>query len=153
MTAKNVVKEIIIILLLCLAIILILGVLFYDFNPSSITVPSAVEYATSSNVTQALIKTGGVDESQIVMTYELDSSDMKNYEKTNEYIPGKTNPFAMSQSSTEGTNTTTNNGSTTTGNTTNTSTSSSTNTSSQTQTSTATTTNQTSGYTQDKGTK
>lgn len=69
--SKNALKEIIIMLLLCLAIILILAVLFYGYMPNNITLPEEVAYTTSQNVTQALIKTGGVDDSQVILTYEL----------------------------------------------------------------------------------
>ena len=42
--AKNVIKEIIIILLLCLAIILILGILLYEYVPMTKTIPNPVSY-------------------------------------------------------------------------------------------------------------
>ena len=40
--AKSVVKEIIIALLLCLAIILVLGILLYEYAPMSKTIPNPV---------------------------------------------------------------------------------------------------------------
>ena len=48
--AKNVIKEIIIILLLCLAIILILGILLYEYVPISKTVPNPVSYVRTEAV-------------------------------------------------------------------------------------------------------
>lgn len=97
--AKKVVKEVIIVLLLCIAIMLILGVLLYEFIPNNKTLPQKVSYVTSDKVTQALIASGGVDESQVVLTYELNSSDLNNYQRINNYTPGKTNPFSSFQSS------------------------------------------------------
>ena len=44
--AKNIIKEIIIMLLLCLAIILILGVILYEYVPSNKILPEEVSYVT-----------------------------------------------------------------------------------------------------------
>ena len=103
--AKNIIKEIIIILLLCLAIILILGILLYEYAPMSKTIPNPVSYTTPEEVQQELATSYDVDESQIIMTYEVDSSDLRNYERINDYQPGKANPF--SSYTTSGENTTT----------------------------------------------
>ena len=46
---KSIIKEIIIILLLCIAICLILGVIFYNYIPVNIVVPSNVEAYTTSD--------------------------------------------------------------------------------------------------------
>ena len=145
--AKNIVKEIIIILLLCLAIILILGILLYEYAPMSKTVPNPVSYTTPENVQQELANTTSVDDSQIIMTYEVDSTDLRNYERINDYQPGKANPFSSYEAS--GENTTTN-GSSTGG-----STSSGSSTSSSNSSGTTTSNTTTSGgeYFQDKGTK
>ena len=94
---KNVIKEIIIILLLCLAIILILGILLYNYVPMSKTVPSPVLYSTPESVKEELMTTGDVDEDEIVMTYEIDSTALNNYKKTQDYQPGKSNPFSSYQ--------------------------------------------------------
>ena len=144
--AKNIVKEIIIILLLCLAIILILGILLYEYAPMSKTVPNPVSYTTPEDVQQELSSSSDVDTDQIIMTYEVDSTDLNNYERINDYQPGKANPFSSYQASGENT---TSSGSSTGGSTSSVSTN---NTSSSGSTSSNTTT---SGgqYFQDKGTK
>ena len=142
--AKNIIKEIIIILLLCLAIILILGILLYEYAPMSKTIPNPVSYTTPEEVQQELATSSDVDESQIIMTYEVDSSDLRNYERINDYQPGKANPF--SSYTTSGENTTTGGTSTGGSSSTGSSTSGSTNTTSN---------NNSSGgqYFQNKGTK
>ena len=142
--AKNIIKEIIIILLLCLAIILILGILLYEYAPMSKTIPNPVSYTTPEEVQQELATSSDVDESQIIMTYEVDSSDLRNYERINDYQPGKANPF--SSYTTSGENTTTGGASTGGSGSTESSTSGSTNTTSN---------NNTLGgqYSQNKGTK
>ena len=48
--AKSVFKEIIIVLLLCLAITLVFGVLLYDYIVNTKTIPAEVVYDTSEEV-------------------------------------------------------------------------------------------------------
>lgn len=113
--AKTIVKELIIILLLCLAVILILGIIFYEYVPMSKTIPNEVSYTTPEDVKQELIETGDVDESQIVMTYEVDSTDLNNYKRIQGYKPGKANPFSSYetiQSNVQNANSTTGNSTT-----------------------------------------
>ncbi len=95
---KSIFKEIIIVLLLCLAIILVLGVVLYEYVPISKTIPSEVAYTTPEEVQQELIAAGDVDESEIVMTYEVNSDDLNNYRRVQDYKPGKANPFSSYQS-------------------------------------------------------
>lgn len=109
--AKTIVKELIIILLLCFAIILILGVLLYDYIPNDKIIPDAVAYTTPESVKEELNKTQSLDESQIVRTYTIDSTDLNNYKKVNSYVPGKPNPFSSYQKNGEETNSGSSNGS------------------------------------------
>lgn len=156
--AKKVVKELIIILLLSLAIILLLGILLYEYVPMTKTIPTPVSYTTPENVKQELANTTTIDESQIILTYEVDSTDLNNYKRIQDYKPGKANPFSSYE--TTGTNTTTGSSSTgngQTGETGTTATSNSTgvsnNVSSQTDTTQENTTTSGGQFFQDKGTK
>ena len=90
---KNIIKEIIIILLLTLAIILILGVLLYEYIPSNKIIPEKISYITPDNAKEALQTDPSVDDAQVVVTYQIDSTDLNNYQKIKEYVPGKKNPF------------------------------------------------------------
>ena len=92
--AKKVIKEMIIILLICLAIILILGVLLYEYVPSNKIIPDAVSYTTPEAVQEELSKSEDVENDQIILTYSVDSTDLDNYERINTYVPGKANPFS-----------------------------------------------------------
>ena len=110
--AKNVIKELIIILLLCLAIILILGVLLYEYAPMSKTVPNPVAYTTPEEVEQELIDS----EEEVVGSFDtsndslgVDSTDLNNYTRIQDYKPGKANPFSCYESSSTGGNTTSSN--------------------------------------------
>ncbi|MCI8470526.1 MAG: hypothetical protein HFJ35_03405 [Clostridia bacterium] len=91
---KKIFKELIISLLLCLAIILLLGILLYEYVPMTKTIPSPVSYTTPENVKQELANTEGVSEDEIIMTYEVDSTDLNNYKRIQDYKPGKANPFS-----------------------------------------------------------
>ena len=154
---KSILKELIIVLLLCLAIILILAILLYEYVPMSKTLPNQVAYTTPEDVKQELLTTSDVDESQIVMTYEVNSDDLNNYKRIKDYNPGKANPFSSyetqtSESTTTTNGTTSNNGGTTSPSNITTSSSGSNNSNSGTQESANTTTSGGS-YFQDKGTK
>ena len=63
--AKSIIKEIIIILLICLAIILVLGILLYEYVPISKTIPNEVAYTTPSDVKEELLSSSDVDDDQI----------------------------------------------------------------------------------------
>lgn len=119
---KNVFKEIFIMLLLLAAIILVLAVVFYDYNPMNKVVPSALTYKMPDNlsaVKEELETTLITQEEQIIKTYELTERELKLSEKIN-YAPGKANPFEAYTEETEGNTVTGNNNSSSKGNTTNT---------------------------------
>lgn len=104
--AKNIIKEIIIMLLLCLAIILVLGVLLYEYVPSHKIIPDEVSYTTPENIKEELSKSDGVDDEQVILTYSIDATDLNNYERINTYVAGKPNPFSSyDKSSNSGENT------------------------------------------------
>lgn len=117
--AKKVIKEIIIMLLLCLAIILILGVLLYEYVPSNKIIPDEVSYTTPEAVQEELSKSEDVDNDEVILTYSVDSTDLDNYERINTYVPGKPNPFSpYNETTTSGEDTTqsgSSNGSTSSG--------------------------------------
>ena len=73
--AKSIIKELIIVLLLCLAIILILGILLYEYVPITKTVPNEVAYTTPSDVKSELLSSSDADENKIIMTYEVNQDD------------------------------------------------------------------------------
>lgn len=123
--AKNIIKEIIIILLLILAIILILGVLLYEYVPINKIIPEELSYTTPEKIQDELNADSSVDDTQVIITYQIDSTDLSNYKTTQDYVPGKKNPFSSlttqekANNNEEGNNTqgTKNNQTTTTSNT------------------------------------
>lgn len=91
---KKVFKEAIIMILLLVAIVLVLGVLFYDYIPTGKVVPVIEQYQTSESIKKEINETISEENKEIIVTYEIDNTDLKTYEKSNDYDKGKENPFA-----------------------------------------------------------
>lgn len=93
---KSIIKEIFIMLLLCAAVVLILAVVFYEYNPINKEIPTTLKYEMPSelaNVKEELNKELITKEEQIIKTYEITESELKLYTKVN-YDKGKADPFA-----------------------------------------------------------
>lgn len=119
---KNILKELVIILLLLLAIVLILGIFLYDYIPTSKIIPTIETYEVPESIKNEIIENVDEEELKTIITYEIDQSDLKNYEKGKDYIKGKANPFEAyptkaNNNSTNTVNAKTNNSTTTTVNT------------------------------------
>lgn len=97
---KSIIKEVIIVLLLLLAIVLVLGIFLYDYMPTSKIVPTIETYQVPENIKNELEESINENEVQTIVTYEIDQSDLKNYEKGKDYIKGKANPFESYSSQT-----------------------------------------------------
>lgn len=93
---KNFFKELIIVLLLLVAIVLLLGIFLYDYIPTNKIVPKIEQYQVPNNIQEELKSTvNDISEEQTKIVYEIDGTDLNNYEKTNDYQKGKVNPFAQ----------------------------------------------------------
>lgn len=92
--AKSIIKEIIIILLLVIAIILALGVLFYDYIPTREVVPVPEAYTVPDTIKEELATEVSDFDNTPVANYEITESDLDLYEKTKSYDAGKVNPFS-----------------------------------------------------------
>lgn len=96
---KTIIKEFMITLLLCVAILFILGVLFYDYNPMNKVVPNKIAYSAPENIKKELEEEN--IESSISIenkVYTIEGSDLNIYKKKNSYNPSKQNPFASTTS-------------------------------------------------------
>ena len=91
---KSVLKEIFIILLLSIAILLILGILFYDYIPINSYIPEREAYTTPNNVLEE-INEAITETEKIEVTYEVTDSDLNIYKQSGSYTEGKANPFAL----------------------------------------------------------
>lgn len=109
---KTIFKEFIIVLLLILAILLVLGIFFYDYIPMNKVVPKIEQYEPPKNVKEELEENIEEKEDEIApIVREINGSDLNLYEKTKDYQKGKVNPFADTSNGTGNTgNTNTQNG-------------------------------------------
>lgn len=109
---KELLKDIGISFLIVIAITLLIMVVFYNKISIGRVIPNTEEYTLSEELKNEIEQENLDENSEIIKTYELDASDLKEYEKTNEYNKGKKNPFSAETSGTTN-NTTTNSSSTT----------------------------------------
>ena len=91
---KSIIKEAIIMLLVCLAILLVLCILLYDFIPSNKVLPAEVSYQASEEIQKELDSAVSGENTKVVLSYEVTATDLKNYEKSDDYNAGKVNPFS-----------------------------------------------------------
>ncbi len=95
---KKIFKEICIMLLLCVAIVLVLGVIFYDSIPSNKVVPNKLaSYVTPEDVATE-INEQITEADKVEVSYEITGSDLTLYKQTHSYTPGKPDPFSASTS-------------------------------------------------------
>ena len=109
---EKAIKEITIFLFICLVTILIFAILLYKYIPSKKNVPEIETYTATEDVQELLENQTDEDlnENNVILTYEVTASDLSDYQTTNTYVPGKSNPFEEISSETDNTesNTTTN---------------------------------------------
>lgn len=91
---KSVIKEVFIILLLSIAILLVLGILFYDYIPTNRVVPTKKAYSTPEEVKNE-IEEEVTETEKIEVSYEVTDADLNIYKQTGSYTEGKANPFAL----------------------------------------------------------
>ena len=92
--AKSIIKEIFIMLLLCIAIILILGILFYDYIPTNRVIPTKEAYSTPNDVkTEIDEQITEIEKTEI--SYEITDADLNIYKQSSSYKPGKADPFSL----------------------------------------------------------
>jgi len=93
---KVILKETCIMLLLCVAIVLVLGVIFYDYIPTNKAVPNKLAtYETPENVQSEIDEKIEEMEKESV-TYTITGADLNLYKQTNSYVSGKPDPFSAS---------------------------------------------------------
>ena len=93
---RSIFKEICIMILLCVAIVLVLGVIFYDSLPQNKVVPNKlVAYQTEENIIEEINEEVAAM-NKVEVTYEIKGSDLTLYKQTNSYKQGKPDPFSAS---------------------------------------------------------
>ena len=98
------IKEIIIMLLICLVVMLGLAIALYKYIPSKKNIPEIAKYVVSEQV-QDLLEDNidqKSDKDRVILTYEVTKGELSGYQITNDYIPGKSNPFGQVSKTIEG---------------------------------------------------
>ena len=90
----EVIKDLIISVLIIICIIVILSIIFYDEISLGKVIPEAEEYFLTEEMEQEIEDTNLEEAKEVIVNYYIDATDLKKYEKTNEYNKGKSNPFA-----------------------------------------------------------
>lgn len=121
---KTIFKEGTIVILLCVAILGILSVLFYDYNPIGKVIPNIQPYTVPENIKNELEEQVEAEEIETQnKVYTVEGVDLNVYKKSNTYNPSKEHPFLTtteeervtnSETTTKPNNNTTNNSSGTT---------------------------------------
>lgn len=90
----EIVKEMFISILIVVCIGVIVAIAFYDKLALTKEIPKAEEYSLTAEMQNELKNSQLEAEQETIINYYIDAADLKNYEKHNQYIKGKTNPFA-----------------------------------------------------------
>ena len=98
---SKIIKEIIIMLLVCLVGMLLFSVVFYEYIPNRKIVPEVTQYSASDKIKEQMADDIDKKDDQIVKTFEVTSSDLNNFKVTKDYVAGKANPFAAVASDAE----------------------------------------------------
>lgn len=91
---KSIIKETCIMLLLCVAVVLVFGIAFYDYIPLTKVIPDKVTYVVPEDIKAELETNVQVDEMQEqIINYSVSAQDLKQYEDSGVYEKGNPNPF------------------------------------------------------------
>ena len=95
----KIIKEIIIMLLVCLAGMLLFAVILYEYIPNRKVVPEVTLYSAPETIKEMMADDIDKRNEQIIKTFQVTSSDLTNYKITNDYVAGKSDPFASTKQS------------------------------------------------------
>ena len=91
---RNIWRDLFISLLIVTFIILIIFIVSYNKLSINKIIPQSEDYQMPEKMQNDMKEDRLEEAKEIVTTYYLDSSDLKKFEKTQEYKKGKANPFA-----------------------------------------------------------
>lgn len=90
---KELIKSIGISILIIIAILLLLTIISYNKISIGKVIPQVESYELNEEIKSELETEEADQNTEIVTTYEIDATDLKNYEKIKKYNKGKQNPF------------------------------------------------------------
>lgn len=93
------IKDLVISILIIICIIIVLSIIFYDKTAITRVIPESEEYFLTEEMEEKIEESNIEEAEEIIVSYYLDAGDLKKYEKNNEYIKGKSNPFSMTSES------------------------------------------------------
>lgn len=91
----EIIKDLIISILLIVCIIIILSLVFYDKIALTRVIPEVEEYFLTQEMEEQIEESNLEETEEVVINYYIDATDLRKYEKANEYVKGKSNPFVM----------------------------------------------------------
>lgn len=94
------IKNIITSVLIIACIIIVLAVIFYDKISLIQVISESEDYVLTEKMSKELKDADLEETKEVIVNYYIDATDLKQYEKTNEYDKGKSNPFAAVEEST-----------------------------------------------------
>ena len=92
----EIIKEMFCSILIVICIGLIIAIIFYDKISLNKVIPEADEYTLSNEMKKELEDSKVAVVEEVIVNYYIDATDLKKYENNNEYIKGKSDPFAES---------------------------------------------------------
>ena len=93
----EIIKDTFISLLIVVCIAIVLSIVFYDDISLGKVIPEAENYVLTDEMQKELEDSELEDAQEVIVNYYIDASDLKKYEKTNEYDKGKSNPFGVAE--------------------------------------------------------
>lgn len=90
----DIIKDITISILVVILIIIIVSLIFYDKIAFTKVIPEVEEFSLSEEMEEEIEETNLEEAEEVIINYHIDAVDIKKYEKNNEYVKGKSNPFA-----------------------------------------------------------
>lgn len=88
------IKDFITSALIVICIVMVLFVIFYDQIPLNKVIPEVEEYNLTPEMKNELENDELAEIQEVIVDYYIDATDLNTYEQTNEYVGGKSNPFA-----------------------------------------------------------
>ena len=90
----DLIKDFIISILLIICIVILLSIILYDDISLGKVIPETDEYFLTEEMEEEIKETNLEEKKEVVVKYYIDATDLKKYEKANEYNKGKSNPFS-----------------------------------------------------------
>lgn len=103
----DIIKNLIISSFIVICILIVASLVFYDKIALNKVIPETETYYLSEEMEKEIEKTNLDETEEVVVTYSIDATDLRKYEKNNQYVKGKSHPFAATSDYTASNSTTT----------------------------------------------